>query len=233
MSGTLTRFLGLCLLLLSSSGFGQTVNDTQLWENFTLTGHFYNSQHEKTPYKYWLEAQQRNGDDISRISQVLLRPGLGYVLNTHFSVWVGAAWIATSYPLTNSPFDENRLWQQLLWNKLDDNLNLMNRLRIEERSVNSRFKTAYRLRNLFKVVIPIYNQSQWYYVLGDELFWSMNDYLGQQGRGFDQNRLFIGLGHNLTKEVLAEIGYMNQTIRRFGVPDFSANILGMNLFINL
>lgn len=83
--------------------------------------------------RYWLEGQERFGDDSTHLTLTLLRPGLGYALTENLSLWVGYAWVHAGHPLTPNTFEENRIWQQLLWIKRNHSLTFTSRTRMEQR----------------------------------------------------------------------------------------------------
>lgn len=215
-----------------NSGYCAEVRDFQTWTNITALGSFNKNDERIAPFSYWLETQQRVGDNASRLSQLLLRPGLGYALTTNTSLWLGYAWVYTSRPFTKRPFEENRIWQQLLWIKQGQHLNLMSRTRMEQRFLENQSRVAYRARQLVKIAIPFERAPKFSVISSDELFWHKNNFVGRNSRGFDQNRFFIGIGYKVTSVATFEMGYMNQYIRRVGVPNFLTNILSINCFLN-
>lgn len=209
-----------------------TQRDLQTWLNLTATGFINKENQQFDHFKYWLEGQERIGDDISRSSQTLFRPGLGYALTQNTSLWVGYAWVQTSAPFTLRPFVENRIWEQLLWVKKSTHATFISRTRIEQRFLRNNPRTAYRARQLLKVSIPFKNQSKWSWVSSEEVFWHHNNYNAGRGKGFDQNRFFTGLGYQFNSQISTEMGYMNQYIHRFNVPHFLNNIISVNLLAN-
>ncbi len=184
-------------------------------------------------FKYWLEGQERIGDDASRFSQTLFRTGIGYMLTERASLWVGYAWIKTGIPFTLQPFTEDRLWEQFLWIKKTPSGIYTSRTRMEQRFTTNTHKTAYRARQLLKIAIPFKSHPNFSLVSSDELFWHKNNFIGKNGKGFDQNRFFVGIGYQFNPKISTEIGYMNQYIRRFGIPNFLNNILSINMYANL
>lgn len=201
-------------------------HDTQLWTNVTATG----AIKKHSPVKYWFEAQERWGDDISRLSQFLLRPGLGYQLTENTSLWLGYAWVYTSWPFAVNPHDENRLWQQLLWAKTYATTKWMARSRLEERFISTNYHTAWRFRQLAKLTVPI-DSSRYSLVGSEEVFIHLNDFNHQKNQGFDQNRYFLGIGYALTRSLSTEIGYLNQYIRRINAPSYSGNCFSITVFL--
>jgi hypothetical protein len=227
-------YLGLIVILSWSENAACSLErDTQSWLNITSIGKTHSQDKILGRIRYWIEGQQRLGDDITRFSQTLLRPGLGYALTENTSIWFGYAWVYTGEPFTSSPFEEDRIWQQLLWIKTNQYFTFTSRTRTEQRFLENNPKTAYRIRELIKISAPLKNHAKLSFVTSDEVFLHKNNFVGTNSRGFDQNRFFIGCGYKLSPIATTEIGYMNQYIRRFGVPNFLTNIISINFFLSL
>lgn len=221
------------LSLWSLTSFAETRNDRQTWLNVTAIGTFHTDNQNNKHLRYWLEGQERIGDDMTHSTQTLIRPGLGYAVTDNLSLWVGYAWIHSSLPLTTSPFNEDRIWQQMLWVKPFKSFILTSRTRLEERFFQNNPKTNYRARQLVKIAIPIKSHPKFSLVSSDEIFIHRNHFIGNDSRGIDQNRIFAGFSYKISSLATTEIGYMNQYIRRFGSPNFCANIVSLNLFLSL
>lgn len=204
-------------------------NDFQIWTNTTAIGSI-SKKHPK--FKYWLEYQARFGDDSSKLSQLLLRPGIGYQVLPTTSFWLGYAWIRTAQPFSTRPIEENRIWQQLLWSKRFSQVTGTLRSRLEERFIQDRNHTAWRYRQLFRLAYAIPNHEQLSLIAMDELFYHLNHFNIQRNVGLDQNRAFIGLGYKTTKVSTIELGYLNQYIKRPLGEHFNGNCLYMSLLFN-
>ncbi|MBI2786350.1 MAG: DUF2490 domain-containing protein [Legionella longbeachae] len=234
MRCVLHLFLGLILIFSwPKNAFCSLEQDFQTWLNITAIGKTHSENKFWSRVRYWLEGQQRWGEDSSHFSQTLLRPGLGYALTENTTIWLGYGWVYTGEPFTSNTFEENRIWQQLLWVKTHLHLTLTSRTRMEERFLENAPKTAYRFRQLVKMSIPFKNQPKISFATSDEVFFHLNNFIGANNRGFDQNRLFVGLGYQLNPFIKTEIGYMNQYIRRVDVPNFLSNILSINFYLSL
>ncbi|MGZ8188354.1 MAG: DUF2490 domain-containing protein [Methylosarcina sp.] len=216
---------------LSSPVFAKTAEDFQTWGNITAMGSLGIVSPELKNYKYWLEGQGRFGEDTSRFSQGMLRTGLGYALNDHTSPWLGYAFIPTEEPFATSPFDEHRIWQQLLWNKSFSFGTITSRSRFEQRFVQTGEDVGWRFRQLLKLSTPLPFAPDFSLVATDEYFVNLNRTDWNADDGFDQNRLFTGIGYNFDKHIKTEIGYMNQYIRKAPGPDRISHILSVNLYL--
>ncbi len=229
---TLYRSLFLFFINGFQPGLAATEYDFQTWLNLTATGNINKESRQEKHFKYWLEGIDRFGEDSSRLSQAMVRLGLGYSLSKNTSLWLGHAWIHTGAPFTTTPFAENRIWEQLLWTKPFQYLTFSSRTRLEQRFLETSHKVAYRARQLIKIVVPLREGSNLSFVSSDELFWHKNNF-SRNSKGFDQNRYFIGMGYKFNSKITTEIGYMNQYIRRVAVPNFCSNILAINFILNL
>lgn len=206
-----------------------TIEDFQTWANITATGSFAPLGDQWKNVRWWLEGQGRFGNDASRFSQGMIRPGIGYALNDHASVWLGYAWIPTEEPFTTNPFDEHRIWQQFLWTSPTSFGTFTSRSRLEERFASSGSDVGLRYRQLFKLSYPLNFVPNFSLVVSDEVFVNLKDANWGPISGFDQNRAFGGIGYNFTKNIKTEVGYMNQFINRFSKPDRMDHILSLNL----
>ncbi|MGR9086182.1 MAG: DUF2490 domain-containing protein [Gammaproteobacteria bacterium] len=219
-------------LMLTGPVAAKTAEDFQTWGNITLTGRLGAVSPELKNFRYWLEGQGRFGDDTSRFSQGMLRSGLGYALNDAASIWLGYAFIPTEEPFSTPPVDEHRIWQQLLWSKAFSSGTITSRSRFEQRFVQRGDDVGWRFRQLFKLSSPLPFAPDFSLVLTDEYFVNLNRTDWNADDGFDQNRLFTGMGYNFNTNIRTEIGYMNQYIRKSEAPDRISHILSVNLYLN-
>ena len=222
------------LMLSSHVAAEKTVQDFQSWGMILATGNF-------TPtsrFKWWMEGHGRFGDDSSRFSQGIIRPGVGYAVNDQTSLWVGYAWIPTDKPFAGGDrFNEHRIWQQLLWSNSYSFGTVTARTRTEQRffDIPGSSDVGYRFRQFFKWSIPMpFISSKTSFILQDEVFVNLNDTEIGIRAGFNQNRFFTGLAYKFNKIVTGELGYLNQYFNRPDNPrpDQMQHILQANLFLN-
>lgn len=204
-------------------------SDQQLWTNITAVGPLVRQQ---PAIRYWLEIQDRVGEDVSQLSQLLIRPGLGYQFLPSSSFWLGYAAIHTSVPFSDPNTFENRIWEQFLWSQHLNSLRLTGRSRLEQRFIENTYHTAWRFRQMFKTNIFIPKHSKYEFVVSDELFFHLNNFNQQNNTGFDQNRLFLGIGYKASNNSNLEIGYLNQLINRFQRDNYSGNYLAVTLLLS-
>jgi len=164
-------------------------------------------------------------DDMSRLERTVLRPSLGYQVNG----WLRARFGYDAH-FIESPADriEHRIWQQLSTKWTLNALSLTTRTRVEERLIENTDEAAVRLRLKAGVSHPIADGS-WYATASNEYFVGLNDVDGGPRSGFDQNRLYFGVGHNVSDNVTAEVGYQLQYIDRASAENISVHQLMLTL----
>jgi hypothetical protein len=182
------------------------------------------------PWGIHLEVQNRRAELGNDWQQLLIRPGINYQISPSLSVSAGWAWVRT-YPYGDYPaviaFPEHRAWEQIQHRFKFLGLDWTQRLRLEQRWIGemardsggddfdlANWRYENRIRYLLRTSIPLTDSGKTYLALWDEVFFNFGSNVS--GNDFDQNRVFIGLGHKLTPTTRLEVGYMEQTIRRRG-----------------
>lgn len=197
-----------------SPAYANPEHDMQLWAPVTFDRRIYRD------FRGYLEINPRIGDNVSRMSQLLIRPAVQYRFNEHFSAFAGYAWIATFQ--NNQVLHENRLWEQVLLEHDIKKLSILNRTRLEQRMFPHLSGTSNRLRHMLKLEYDLNDRI--YLVGSDELFVNLNsiDKAGPQA-GIDQNRIFAGVGVRPLPRTRVEIGYQLQYVNRRDPFDDQAN----------
>ncbi|MEK6246540.1 MAG: DUF2490 domain-containing protein, partial [Planctomycetales bacterium] len=129
--------------------------------------------------------------------------------------------------------DENRIWQQLTWSDRIGRFSCLLRPRLEQRFLTSGNDMGLRFRQFVKLWRPLSYDPRFSLVSWDELFIHLNDTDWGARAGFNQNRLFVGVGWdpNSNDRWRTEIGYLYQEINVPGVGNNMSNhILSINFF---
>jgi hypothetical protein len=207
--------------------------DSGTWLAGSVTGKLPPSMNNaKGSWRLWMDGQLRFGDDSSRFSQGLLRPGVGYALNKAWTVWAGYAYIRTDQPYARTPSNEQRIWEQVSWNGPTGGIELSSRTRLEQRFSSAGSDTGWRFREMGKLMQPLGSKNIWLIAVYDEIFVNLNSTDFGSRSGPDRNRVFVGPGINLSKSVRAELGYLNQYTFNNNGPDKVDHILSINAFWN-
>lgn len=222
MKRALVVALALCV---PATGWAQTdefIQEQQGWVAF-----FGTKKLPESVFVFWLDVQARLNGTATQ-TQVLLRPGVGVRFRPDMTAWIGYAWTPTIRE-GNVTIDEHRLWEQWTWDLAFENgMKAQLRSRFEQRL--SRGELGLRFRQFGRVQSPKYGRA--ILVAWDEIFFAFNDTKWGQQAGFDQNRLFLGIGMFIDSAVRVEAGYMNQLVHRRDAPDPMRHIAAVNVFAN-
>lgn len=148
-------------------------------------------------------------DNITDFSQFILHSAIGYKFNKNFSILQGHAWSNAYIPRIRR---EQRIYQEFIYEKDFSKFNLENRLRLDERFIQNAGSFSFRPRYRLKASFPFGKNKDWSIVAFDELFVNLTSSESGPQRGIDQNRIFIGLAKNISKNVSVEGGYQLQHI---------------------
>jgi len=182
------------------------VTDGRVWWNVTAQ----ERAGTQSPWRWYMEVQGRHRDGLSDFDQLLVRPAVGFDLTSRSSLWVGYGY-TPSYPAVGDVVTENRYWQQYLWVAPAVGGVFQSRARLEERAIERNDKVAWRLREFMRFTRPIARSGALTAVVWDEVFVHLND-TTRTVQGFDQNRVFAGIGLPAGRRGRFEIGYLNQAI---------------------
>ncbi len=156
----------------------------------------------------WIDLQARRG---ASATIVLARPGVGYRLSDLVSLWAGYAYAGT-YADGPANVYEHRAWQQALVSGSVGQLTLQLRPRLEQRFRDGE-DPALRARLFGRANVALWPRGPLAIATWDEVFVQLHTTSWKAPGGFDQNRLFLGLG--FTQGALRlEAGALAVTVRR-------------------
>ena len=156
------------------------------------------------------EVQYRNYNAIGDLEQLLLRTGVGYNVNDKNNVLLGYGYILSENYIGESDdkiaINEHRVFQQYITKQNIGKVSLSHRYRLEQRFVEEDFKLRFRYFLSLKIPLKIKEKgtSPLYLSAYNEIF------LNSKSSIFDRNRVYGGLGYNLSENIKIELGYINQ-----------------------
>lgn len=174
----------------------------------------------------------RRNNFIKDPSFYLIRGAGQYAIKPNFTVAAGYAhmWIAPSRADWQAFVNENRLYQQAIFVTAIGNVNLVQRIRNEQRwqqiivndKPSGKWRFTDRVRYLISATIPLSKNN---YIPKPVI---SNELLVHFGKPvwynpFDQNRLFIGIRQQITKPLSFDIGYMNVYQQKFTGYQYDMN----------
>ncbi|KQN89795.1 hypothetical protein ASE95_16580 [Sphingomonas sp. Leaf231] len=182
----------------------------------------------------WLEGQARFTDDLGGGTQFLLRPAIGARIARDAHVVAGYAYVRTD-PRGGTLTNEHRPWQQVQFApvRLGSGAPLViSRTRLEQRMVEGRDGTGWRLRQMVRLQVPIGQPGGLQAVATTEGFFNLNNTRWGVRDGVDQWRTFVGIGFPVMPGARLEPGYLNQRVNRPGA-DRVNHILSATLFVRM
>lgn len=203
-------------------------DDAQAWGSVIATGAV------RGDLFLWLEAQARALDDVGGGSQLIVRPAIGARIARDAHAVVGYAYVRTD-PETGRTTNEHRVWQQLQFAALRTKAGaplVISRTRLEQRMIEGRDDTGWRLRQFVRLQAPIARKGAVQAVVFTEGFFNLNSTRWGARDGVDQWRTFVGVGLPVAKRMRLEPGYLNQHIFRRG-EDRTNHVLSATLFVGL
>jgi hypothetical protein len=213
------RWFVAAVVLLCGTGpvAAQTETDGRLWVNLT----FQERAGTDSPWRWYLEFQGRTRDGLDDVDQAIIRPAVGYDLTSRSSLWFGHGYTPT-YPASGGETTENRIWQQYLWSGPAFGSVVQVRTRFEQRWMEGNDAVAWRFRQFARLAKTVSNKGGLALIGWNEIFVHMND-TTRTAQGFDQNRVFGGVGVSVARNTRLEVGYVNQAIQ--GSPDRMNHVL--------
>ena len=220
------RFTIICILLIQQISVGQVKRQYTTNYNgwYTYTG----SHKLSDKWGLHLELQWRRYNVILDNQQLLLRAGFNYYLNSQVTFTAGYCFVQT-YPYgtfaSKAMFPENRIWEQLNLKTAIGAVEMINRLRLEQRYVyppvieNGEYVPGddvyvNRVREMIRFSVPFKGKTiedrSWFASAYSEVFINFGKNVGYNL--LDQHRGYIGLGYKMPKLGRLEIGYLNQLV---------------------
>lgn len=212
-------------IFLGSTVNAKTSDDNQLWLNTNTSGKI-----SENILAYG-EFQPRLMNDWNQLNSILYRMGLGFNFKPDWSLWAGYALVHMNYP---NHYLESRPYLQSSYTFNLSQLSIINRSRIESRNFEDHPKTGIRFRHMLRGTYLFEETKQLYLVLWDEIFYNFNTVPGINHEGFDQNRIFLGLGHKFGEKLrhFIEGGYLNQHVVRYKKVNASNHALTFQYTFN-
>lgn len=154
------------------------------------------------------EVQYRNYNAVGDLEQLLLRTGIGYNLTDTSNIMLGYGYILSEnyFGNTNEKIvvNEHRIFQQFTTKQSIGNVKLSHRYRFEQRFVEDDFKMRFRYFLGLNIPFGKNENNKSYFSAYNEVF------LNTKTSIFDRNRVYGGIGYQISKDIKVEAGYMSQ-----------------------
>lgn len=219
------RPIALALLLLLP-GTRAAAQEFHMWNNVVVQGSL------SGDLLFTADTSVRFNQDVTRWSLTLVRVGLGWRVSPRLSLFAGyaQAWAPTS---NDGRLVEQRLWQQASYPIVGGpHARLTGRTRLEQRRLEGRDGTSWRLRQQVRLAVPIGSGPRApSLVMAHELLWNVEDgSIPAFREGADQNRTTVGMTVPLGPQLRVEPAWMRQQL---AVPDPDRVINVMQITVSL
>lgn len=196
----------LCAAVFALTGLEAGAQKDKTWGSWSIV----NVQYEFTPRWFgYFELQSRSQAMFNHFFYYEVKGGINYRINKNFIAFVGFGNYGT-YDWKNirgaKTVDELRLWEQLVINQPLSRLKFEHRFRIEQASINKKYRNRFRYR--LNLIVPLNKKK----VENKTVFVSAFDeiFLTDTPPYFMRNRVYLGLGYQATEFLTVQAGWVNQ-----------------------
>ena len=166
----------------------------------------------------------RSQNQFDGLKTSIIRSSFIYNVTPNFNTGLGYSFINTKSPVANveNPLlTEHAIWEQISLNCKLHGINLLSRIRLEQRFIEQQSAHVFsqRLRFFSRFQIPL-NQNKkekfasgTYLIAQEEAFFNVQNKAQLNTYLFDQNRALLGIGYRFNPKLDIEMGYLNQFIK--------------------
>ncbi|MGB4497075.1 MAG: DUF2490 domain-containing protein [Methylococcaceae bacterium] len=230
MNNVLPLF-GLLLLTFTMTAFAAPTTDISgIWGMATLQGDLNFISPDLTSFQWLISSQTGEREDSAkglRLNEAILLGQVGYQVNKHVTFWLGYL-DDRIHPLNKLSYEESRPYQDVVYTQTVADFNLTIRTRLEERINQANSDIGYRVKQFFQInhALPFIDGLSGY-LNNDTYFYVNQTNFGKQG--FSENRFGSGLSYQFTKQLGADLGYLQQYVDNKTGSNLLINNLQMNL----
>jgi hypothetical protein len=181
--------------------------------------------------RIWLEGQSRFDDDWKHWYQGMVRAAVGYSLSDRATIWAGYTWLPTQN-VGKDYISQQDVWPAFRYVLPTDIGTFTFRTMVESNFLQGN-DVRFRPRQMLRFMHPFDFEPRLSLIAWDEFFIRVNSTKSGGQSGFDQNRVFAGLGWSFNQSFRAEAGYLNQYLDDATHTDNTMHHLIMgSLYIN-
>jgi len=210
---------------------GELAEDTGAWLQIVGEGSLAGLDPKWEKGRVWLEGQSRFDGNWEHWYQGMVRTAVGYSLSDRATIWAGYTWLPTQN-IGKSYISQQDVWPAFRY-ILPTDIGTFTFRTMWETNFLRGDQIRERPRQMIKFMHPFEFEPRLSFIAWDEAFYRVNTTTWGGKSGFDQNRVFGGLGWSFNNNVRAELGYLNQYIDDASHRNATMHHLGMaSLFIN-
>ena len=229
------KLLGLTLAFLGSASMDiradDLLQDAGGWMQVLAEGSLKVVDPRLEKGRIWLEGQARFNDNWNHWNQGVVRAALGYSISDRATIWAGYTWVPTQ-AIGKNFVSEQDVWPAFRY-VLPTDIGTFSFRTMFEGNFLKGDEVRYRPRQMLRFSHSLELEPRLSLIAWDEVLLRANSTPFGGKAGFDQNRVFAGLGWNFNKTFRAEAGYLNQYLDDANHIHNSMNHLVLaSMFIN-
>ena len=217
----LAAIIGLSLLP-AFHALASTDNDFQQWSLIFVNHHL----NEK--WSASMQFENRLRDDASEVDKQVYKPGGYYQFTDTLQLGVGY-----KYVRKKDSKNEQDPWQELFYRPIPSSKFVWtHQFRLEQRTGGGVDGVVPRLRYLLHVSHPLGDSDRYYWAAQEAVRFNAASKDTGPVDGFEQSRLYFGVGRNMTKKLKVEVGYLWNYQREREGPNLSNHVLRLQFLID-
>ena len=199
-----------------------TQNDFQQWSLF------FANHHLGETWSASIQVENRLRDDASEVDKQIFKPGGYYRFTDTLQLGVGY-----KYVKKKDSKDEQDPWQELFFNPAPiGNFDWAHQFRWEQRTGSSLDGVVHRLRYLLHLTHPLGDSGKYYFAAQEAVRFNAASNDTGPVDGFEQSRLYFGVGRKMTPKLKVEVGYLWNYQREREGPNLSNHVFRLQFLVD-
>ena len=209
-------------LLPAIAAQADTQNDFQQWSLMFVNHHLDNK------WSASMQVENRLRDDASEVDKQIFKPGGYYAFSDTLKLGIGY-----KYVKKKDSKDEQDPWQELFFNPAPiGNFNWAHQFRWEQRTGGGIDGVVHRLRYLLHLTHPLGESGKYYLAAQEAVRFNASSKDSGPVDGFEQSRLYFGIGRKMSKILKIEVGYLWNYQRFRDGPNHSNHVARLQFLID-
>jgi hypothetical protein len=209
-------------LLHGVSAQADTDNDFQQWSLF------FANHHLGETWSASIQVENRLRDNASEVDKQIFKPGGYYRFTDTLQLGVGY-----KYVKKKDSKDEQDPWQELFFNPAPiGNFDWAHQFRWEQRTGSSLDGVVHRLRYLLHLTHPLGDSGKYYFAAQEAVRFNAASNDTGPVDGFEQSRLYFGVGRKMTPKLKVEVGYLWNYQREREGPNLSNHVFRLQFLVD-
>ena len=226
MSGQVNRcFKHLALIFLAGllPAFAVQAGTQQDFQQWSL---WFGNHHLNDTWAVSMQVENRLREDASEVDKQIFKPGGYYSFTPNLKLGIGY-----KYVKKKGSKDEQDPWEELFYSAATGKFQWMHQFRWEQRTGGGVDGVVHRLRYLLHVTHPLGDTGRYYLAAQEAVRFNAASKDSGPVDGFEQSRLYFGVGRNMTPKVKIEVGYL-WNYQRFRDVNHSNHVLRLQFLVD-